>query len=298
MKAFFQNVLGVVSMLALVLHTILLSGAVLFCALLRWLLPENTGRKYVGPSIKYVSDIWLRGILWWMDRVLKMTWDIKNNVDLSTTHWYMVISNHQSWVDIFALYHVLLGNIPFLKFFIKKELLHVPVVGQAWWALDFPFMQRHSRAVLAKNPEKANDDLEATRKACERFQHDPTSIVNFLEGTRYTQEKHDKQKSPFKHLLRPKAGGLAFAVQALGARFNTMINTTIVYHGHRPSFWDLARGRVGKVSIRMEAVEIPERFVEMDYINNREHKKDFQQWINQLWTEKDELIESVFEAEK
>ncbi|TCS40179.1 acyltransferase [Reinekea marinisedimentorum] len=293
MKRLLENLLGVVSMLALGIHTILLSVLVLSCALARLLLPENLGRKLVGPAIIFVSSIWLRGILWWLNTFQRIEWDIENEVELSMDQWNMVISNHQSWVDIFALFHVLLGKIPLLKFFIKKELAWVPIVGQAWWALDYPFMQRHSRAEIAKNPQKATDDLEATKKACKRFSYTPTSVVNFLEGTRFTPEKYSRQKAPYKNLLRPKAGGIAFAIQALGERFSSVIDTTIVYHDHRPSFWDMACGRVGKVTVHMRHIDIPKQFVDMDYMNNREDKKAFQGWLHGVWLEKDALIDEI-----
>lgn len=293
MKAVFQNIMGVIAMLLLVIHTLIIGIFVFICIFFRWVLPEESGRKWVGPVMNGVANIWLLGILGWMKYIQRTEWDIVNEVELSLDQWYMVVANHQSWVDIFALFHVLRGKIPLLKFFIKKELARIPVVGQAWWALDYPFMQRHSPAYVAKHPEKANDDLNATRKACEKFSHTPTSIVNFLEGTRFTQNKHDRQKAPYTYLLRPKAGGIAFAIQALGERFSSMIDATIVYHDHPPSFWDLACGRVGKVSVRMRHVTIPDQFIQMDYMNNREDKKQFQQWLHSLWLDKDALIKEI-----
>ena len=290
MKAVFNNIMGVIAMLVLVVHTLIIGIFVFTCVFWRLVLSEPLRVKFVNPAIVGVANVWLGGILWWMRHVQRIEWDIANEVELSLDQWYMVVSNHQSWVDIFALFHVTKGKIPLLKFFIKKELAKVPIVGQAWWAMDYPFMQRHSPAYLAKHPEKANDDLEATRKACEKFSHTPTSIVNFLEGTRFSQEKRDRQKAPYSHLLRPKAGGLAFAIQALGARFSSMIDTTIVYQNRPPSFWDLACGRVGKVSIRMRHVEIPHEFITMDYLNNRDDKKAFQLWLHQLWLAKDAQI--------
>jgi 1-acyl-sn-glycerol-3-phosphate acyltransferase len=289
-KAVFNNIMGVIAMLLLVVHTLIIGIFVFTCVFWRLVLSERLRVKLVNPAIIGVANVWLGVILWWMRHVQRIEWDIENEVELSLDQWYMVVSNHQSWVDIFALFHVTQGKIPLLKFFIKKELAKVPIVGQAWWAMDYPFMQRHSRAFLAKHPEKANDDLIATRKACEKFSHTPTSIVNFLEGTRFSADKQARQKSPYKHLLRPKAGGIAFAIQALGARFSSMIDTTIVYQNQPPSFWDLACGRVGKVSIRMRHVEIPAAFITMDYLDNRDDKKAFQLWLHQLWLAKDAQI--------
>jgi 1-acyl-sn-glycerol-3-phosphate acyltransferase len=282
--------MGVIAMLLLFVHTLIIGIFVFTCVFWRLVLSERLRVKFVNPAIVGVANVWLAVILWWMRHVQRIEWDIENEVELSLDQWYMVVSNHQSWVDIFALFHVTKGKIPLLKFFIKKELAKVPIVGQAWGAMDYPFMQRHSPAYLAKHPEKANDDLEATRKACEKFSHTPTSIVNFLEGTRFSQEKRDRQKAPYTYLLRPKAGGIAFAIQALGERFSSMIDTTIVYQNQPPSFWDLACGRVGKVSIRMRHVEIPHQFITMDYLNNRDDKKAFQLWLHQLWLAKDAQI--------
>jgi 1-acyl-sn-glycerol-3-phosphate acyltransferase len=277
-------------MVLLVVHTLIIGIFVFSSIVWKLLTPEALRPRFANPFVIGVANVWLAVILWWLRNVLRIRFDVKSNVELSRDQWYMVVSNHQSWVDIFALFHVTKGKIPLLKFFIKKELMKVPVVGQAWWAMDYPFMQRHSPAYIAKHPEKADDDLRATKKACEKFSLVPTSIVNFLEGTRFSESKRTKQKAPYKHLLRPKAGGIAFAIQALGERFSSMIDTTIVYENEPPSFWDLACGRVGTVSMNLRHVEIPKKFIQMDYQHNREHKKDFQQWLHELWLEKDEQI--------
>ena len=282
--------LGVASMTMLGLFTIGI-GLLLFpVILLKLLTPEKHRDAFANPAIVWVANRWLDGVIGWLNRVLGVKFEIDNHVQLSKVEWYMIVANHQSWVDIFALFYALRGQVPLPKFFIKKELMYVPVVGQAWWALDYPFMQRHSREVLAKNPEKANDDLEATRKACAKFQEVPTSIVNFLEGTRFTAEKQARQKSPFKHLLRPKAGGLAFAIQALGKQFSHMIDATIYYPGKAPSFWDMACGRVGVVKVELDPVTIPDQFLTMDYVNKREDKLAFQGFIHELWLRKDEKL--------
>jgi hypothetical protein len=40
--------------------------------------------------------------------------------------------------------------------------------------------------------------------------------MNFVEGTRFTNDKHKQQSSPYNHLLRPKSGGIAFVLAAMG----------------------------------------------------------------------------------
>src|SRR3546814_9530339 len=114
-------------------------------------------------------------------------------------------------------------RIPLLKFFLKQELIKVPLLGLAWWALDFPFRKRFTRAEIEANPSLKGKDLETTRKACEKFKEMPTSVMNFFEGTRFTQAKHDQQQSPYEFLLKPKAGGTAFALSAMDGKLATQI---------------------------------------------------------------------------
>src|SRR6185436_13395597 len=103
------------------------------------------------------------------------------------------------------------------------------LLGLAWWALDFPFMKRYTKQQLAKRPELAGRDIEATRRACAKFMHIPVSIMNFVEGTRFTRAKHDSQESPFQFLLKPKAGGVAFVLDAMGRALQSILDVTIVY---------------------------------------------------------------------
>jgi len=245
----------------------------------------------VNPLIVEVALRWVEGIVWWMSHIHRIEWSIDSNVELSNSSWYLVVANHQSWVDIFALFYATKRKAPMLKFFIKKQLAWLPVVGQAWWALDFPFMARYSKEYLKKHPEKAGQDLEATRQACQKFADLPTSVVNFLEGTRFTPEKYHSQQSPFNRLLKPKAGGIAFAIQALGNKFNTIIDVTIHYEGKPPNYWDMACGRVGKVILHIRSLSIPEKFLAMDYTNNMNDKEEFQAWVHDIWVKKDKTLE-------
>jgi len=212
--------------------------------------------------------------------------------ELNKKDWYLVLANHQSWVDIIALQRALHGNIPFLKFFLKKELIYVPILGLAWWALDFPFMKRYSQAFLKKNPHLRGKDLETTRKACSKFKHKPVSIMSFIEGTRFTQEKYQKQKSPYKHLLKPKAGGIAFVLDAMNEHLTTIIDATIYYPDGVPNFVDFLFGRVKTVHIEIHTREIAQE-LSGDYFNDRAYKISFQKWLTQFWHEKDERLDRM-----
>lgn len=212
--------------------------------------------------------------------------------EASVNDWCMVISNHQSWVDIIILQRLLHGKVPFLKFFLKKELMYIPILGLAWWALDFPFMKRYSQAYLRKNPHLIGSDFETTRKACEKFKFKPVSIMNFIEGTRFTTEKHVQSKSPFEHLLRPKAGGIGFALSAMGEHLTKLVNVTIYYPEGIPSFLDFISGRIEQVYVDINIQDIPQE-VMGDYINDKQFKHSFQKWLNEQWQEKDNLISEL-----
>ena len=210
--------------------------------------------------------------------------------------WYMVVSNHQSWADIFILQKIFNKHAPFLKFFLKDELIYVPVIGLAWWALDFPFMKRYSKEFLAKHPELKGKDLETTRKACEKFKHTPVSIMNFLEGTRFTPEKHDRQQSPYKNLLKPKSAGMAYALNIMNERIDTLVDVTIYYPDGRPSFWQFMCGTAKNIEIHIQTRDIPTDVKVGDYENDAEFRKNFQTWVNHIWQQKDQRLEKMKQA--
>ncbi|SQH74122.1 putative endonuclease [Shewanella benthica] len=215
---------------------------------------------------------------------------IHSDAELSPKEWYMVIANHQSWVDILILQRVLNHKIPFLKFFLKKELIFVPFLGIAWWALDFPFMRRYSTAQLRKNPELRGKDIEITRKACAKFKSKPVSVMNFVEGTRFKADKHRQQNSQFKHLLKPKAGGLAFALSAMGEHIHKLVDVSIYYPEKVPTFWEYISGQVKEVHVHISVSEIPAA-MRGDYMKDRKFKIAFQEQLNQLWLEKDKTLD-------
>ncbi|WP_163935328.1 acyltransferase [Paraferrimonas sp. SM1919] len=215
---------------------------------------------------------------------------IDGDLNLSPKQWYMIIANHQSWVDILVLQRALNRRAPFLKFFLKRELIYVPVLGIAWWALDFPFMQRYSAQTLRKKPHLKGKDLETTKRSCAKFKSKPVSVMNFVEGTRFTETKFDSQKPPFTNLLRPKAGGLAFALEAMGDQIDTLLDISIYYPNGRPSFWDFLSGNLGKVVVHIKRISIDES-MRGDYANNKTFKNEFQAQLTDLWQQKDKQLD-------
>ena len=220
----------------------------------------------------------------------RIHWVILGLEGLAPDGWYLVTSNHQSWADIPVVQKVLNRRVPMLKFFLKQELIWVPVLGLAWWALDFPFMKRYSREEVRANPELGGVDLDRTRRACEKFRSTPVSVFNFLEGTRFSEAKHARQESPYTHLLKPRAGGAAFVLGALGDQVRTILDVTLVYPQGQPGAWDLLAGHLHTIVVDVRSIPVPEEFLGGDYTGDAAFRTAFQKWIGELWREKDERI--------
>ncbi len=261
-------------------------------ALLR-LVPLQRMRIACAQVLVRIAQNWIAG----NNLIFRLTqdihWDVEGVEALPARDWYLVVCNHQSWVDILALQGVFNRRIPLLKFFLKQQLIWVPLLGWAWWALDFPFMKRHSREYLERHPEARGQDLDATRRACEHFRHKPTSVMNFVEGTRFTPEKHAAQDSPYRHLLKPRAGGIAFVLGAMGDILHRLLDVTIVYPGGAPSFWDLCCGRLRRVVVRVRVREIPAWTMQGDYQGDDAFRIRMQAWLGEMWVAKDSEIERL-----
>ena len=262
-------------------------------AILKIIFPVAFLQKWITLILIACANNWtsLNNLFFWL--FLKIEWEVSGVDGLSNDEWYLVNCNHQSWSDIPIVQRLLNRKVPMPKFFLKKELIWVPIIGICWWALDFPFMKRSTAEQIKKNPALAGKDLKTTRIACEKFKTTPVSVFNFMEGTRFSKTKHAKQNSPFKNLLKPKAGGAAFVLGSMGEKMRTMLDITIVYADKEHEIWDLICGKVHKVIINVKKVAIPSEFIGKDYANDPEFKEHFQAWLNTLWCEKDELINQI-----
>jgi 1-acyl-sn-glycerol-3-phosphate acyltransferase len=282
--------LGAISGLLLFVNVLVWVPILFVFALPKFLLPIPSLRRVLNRILHRIGENWIACNSGWMHFTQKTQWDVQGLEGLNYHGWYLVVSNHQSWVDIFVMQHLLNRRIPLLKFFIKRELIKVPFMGFAWWALDYPFLYRHRSEYLEKHPEQKGKDLETTRRACEKFAAIPTSVMNFIEGTRFTEEKHARQKSEYKFLLRPKSGGLALALNVLGDKFNSLLDITIVYPDGTPAFGEFLCGKVKHIIVRMKTIEIPQHLLHGDYEGDPAFRDAMHKWVQQLWREKDRQI--------
>lgn len=289
-----QSLTGVFASLLLLLNTLILIGPMLLIALLKLIVPGQAAKDACSRGVMWIAETWAE-----IDKAIfalltPTVWDIRGSAQLRGDTSYLVISNHQSWVDIPALVQAFNRKTPYFKFFLKKELIWVPFLGLAFWALDYPFMKRYSKAFLEKHPELKGKDLEITKAACEKFKRMPVTVVNYLEGTRFTPAKQAQQQSPYQNLLKPKAGGVAFVLAALGEQLDTLLDVTLVYpKGPRPGFWDLLCGRVPRVIVDIQAREIDPALWQGDYENDAQFRQYVQNWVSQLWEQKDQRIEQL-----
>ena len=272
----------------------------------------NSALVWIPLAFWIVQRTWTRGeklkvlkkrmdnIVWWwtannrrMIRWLKLAdpeinWPDRDT--FSSENWYLVICNHQSWTDIVLLQSYLYGTLPPLKFFTKQELIWVPFIGLAMHVLGFPYVKRVTKEQIRANPELRTADRDNTIAACDDFKNHPTAILNFVEGTRRTSEKHARQGGDFQYLLRPKVGGLGYVIEGMGTDLECLLDVTIIYHDGVPTFWEFLQGKGGRIEMEMTRHTIPERLLEIDETTRR---SELAQWIKELWTQKDEKIASV-----
>lgn len=280
-------------MLLIAASTLLHAAPLLLVALCKALLPVPAVRRGSNRLLAAIAESWIGANGAMVDTFTGTRFSVSGDATLQADGHYLVLANHQSWVDIVVLQKVFNRRIPLLRFFLKRQLFWVPVLGLAWWALDFPFMGRYTRKDIARNPELGRRDMDATRRACAKFLAMPVAVMNFVEGTRFTPEKHARQGSPYRHLLRPKSGGVAFVIDAMGEALHAVLDVTIAYPGGRPSMMDLMAGRIPEVRVLVRQRPVPTEVTGGRYQDDRAVRARFQQWMNACWQDKDADMERL-----
>ncbi len=285
-----------IAALIVALNILLLVPPVLVLAVIKAVLPIAPLRRLINTLLMAISETWIAVNSAMIDWFTETRIVVDCEVELNRHGHYLVLANHQSWVDIPILQKVFNRRIPLLRFFLKSQLFWVPLLGLAWWALDFPFMKRYTQAQIKKNPKLAGRDIKATRKACAKFKDIPVAVMNFVEGTRYTDAKHAKLGGDYRHLLRPKAGGVAFVLDAMGDALDAVLDVTVVYPHGRPTLLDLFANRVPAVHIHIQQQAIPEVAAGQRDKPSAAALAAVRDWVNTLWKEKDERIANILDA--
>ncbi len=288
----------VLVLLVVVISILLHVGPLLLAALIKALVPLRALRRFSNRMLTGIAESWIgfNNFLWPL--VVPTRVVVEGAAGLRRDGHYLVLANHQSWVDILVMQKVLNRRIPLMRFFLKRQLIWVPLLGLAWWALDFPFMGRYTPHQIARNPALAGRDIEATRRACEKFRELPVAIMNFAEGTRFTPAKRVAQHSPYQRLLKPKSGGVAFVLNAMGEALEVILDLTIAYPTGVPSMADLLSGRIPEIRLRIRERPIPRALAQGDYQSDRALRIEFQRWMNGLWAAKDADLECLLSADR
>jgi 1-acyl-sn-glycerol-3-phosphate acyltransferase len=283
---------GSLSLILYILNTVFWCIPLFVLVAAKAAVPLDSWMRRCSRMLNAIAENWI----WVNNQNQKLVgntlWDVQGLESLERAEWYLIMANHQSWVDIVVLQRIFHRKIPFLMFFIKKELIWLPILGQAWWAMDFPFVKRYTKSYLRKKPHLKGKDLEITRKACQKFKKIPVSIMNFVEGTRFTNEKHRRQQSPYAHLLRPKAGGIAFVLGSMENQIHRVLDVTIVYPDGVSSFWALLCGKIRKIKVRVRSLPVSSELLG-DYANDGQFRSGLQRWLNNIWEEKNRDIEEM-----
>ena len=281
---------GTAALLAVAINTIVLTLIILVLALCKRIVPQGAIRNTITRWLSSLGELWIsvNKLVLWFYRGMK--WDIHLPATLDRQGRYLIFCNHQSWVDILVLQYCLNRRVPFMRFMLKQQLIWVPFLGLAWWALDMPFLRRYSHRELLRNPALRGKDLENAAQACEKLKHIPVSMMSFPEGTRFTTAKHEQQKSPYKHLLLPRYGGIGQVLYSFGDALQTVIDVTIFYPDGTPTFWQFISGQVRNIFISARSRSIDEGLRGVNFRDDRVAKRHLKAWLNAIWDEKDRLL--------
>lgn len=278
----------------LLASTIFWGSAILICALPKLFLRGEPRRRLILFLASF-GENWVATNDRILDRLVSTQWNVSGIDGIRSDGHYLVISNHISWVDIIALFRAFHGKSAFIRFFMKRQLIWFPILGQACDALEFPFMKRYSAEFLERHPEKRGEDLVTARRACRRYRRIPVTVLNFLEGTRFTREKHENQASPYRHLLRPRIGGLSFALASLGDQLDAVYDVTIAYPGHDCTFWQLVTNRIPRIAVRIRRLELQPDLINEAITRPGPERDRFKAWVDDLWREKDDLLDQLLD---
>lgn len=293
-----KNIQMGINVLLVTLNTAWTCVVVCCLALIKIILPFRVIQTTMSELANKQTWLWATLNLWMLNVNNNVDWQIEGGESLSRRQWYMLLSNHLSWADIVILSSVMKDKMPMVKFLLKQSLLYVPFVGLACWGLDMPFMKRHSREYLIRHPERRNDDFDAIKKACDKFKYVPTTMVSFAEGTRATEEKLSQAKTPYRHLLKPKTGGVAFTLNAMSQLLDGVVDVTIAYPENRQQpFKDLLQGNLTRVVVKIRVHDIDEN-LNGDYFKDKAFKRRFHHWLNDVWQEKDDYLDALYNDNK
>ena len=287
-----SNIIGFFTFILIVIELIIGFGTLTIVNIPRAIFPLKSLKIKLSKISNTIGEYTVYGLKIIMKIMHRDSMQIFDDNELYKNQWYMAVSNHQSWADIFILLVAAHNRIPLLKFFMKKELAWIPFIFLANKTLNMPFVNRHSKKQLEKNPNLRFKDYENTLMACKRFQRSPSTIFSYAEGTRNNSKKHKAQNSPYKNLLIPRVGGIATALSAM-PNIDVLVDYSVVYKSDKRGAWAFLKGDMRDVKVSVKKYTIPENLKNKNYSTDEEYRKNFKIWIEAIWEEKDKEIERL-----
>ena len=291
MKNFLSNLKGVIHFIFIIIELTIGFSTITIA---------NLPRPFVSQKLKislarmsnHISDWTILGFKVIMNFFHNNKMEVIYEDTFDRNDWCLGLANHQSWADILLILSASNYMMPNIRFFMKKELSWIPFIYLANKNLNMPFVNRHSKKQITKNPNLRLQDYENTIKSCKRLKRAPSTIFSYAEGTRFTSEKHKEQNSSYKNLLEPKIGGLATALSAL-PESKYLIDFTLIYKTDQRSAWAFLKGDMADVKILVKKFKIPESLKNKSYLDDNEYRIEFKNWIEDIWSQKDKSIESL-----
>ncbi len=293
-----SNLRGALAFTLYIINSMVCGLPIHFFTIFKLLSPSRKVKHFWDYLMVWFAQLWSAISILIEDLLLNIEWDYTPPEGLERKKTYLIIGNHRTWADILVVQRFFHRRVPLTRYFLKRELIWVPFVGISVWGLEFPFLKRYSPEEIKKNPELKGKDLETIREFCEKFRGRPISINIFLEGTRFTEAKHRRQNSPYRHLLKPKPGGIAQVLAVLGPEIEAILDTTIVYWPPKPTLWDFLSGKVQRVHVRLQKRQVPREALGNRMESDPENRRWFEEWLHRLWKEKDELIDQILRRDE
>lgn len=287
---------GAIVILVVSVSTVVLTTIIFILSLFKLIAPRGRARNAMTRWLSWLGELWVSVNKYMVRFYRDLEWDVQIPEDINPDGRYLVFCNHQSGVDILALQHCLNRRAPFGRYLLKHQLIWVPVLGIAWWALDMAFLRRYSRQELLRNPSLRGKDLENAARACEKLKHIPVSMMTFPEGTRFTEAKRDAQNSPYRHLLRPRYGGIGQILYSFDDALDCLIDVTIIYPDGAPSVWQYVSGQVKKITVHIELRAIDDRLRGRDFRDDPTAKGHLKTWLGGIWQDKESLITAALQS--
>jgi 1-acyl-sn-glycerol-3-phosphate acyltransferase len=263
-----NNIVSLLSALWVAVNLLIGFTLLLPVSVIRWLIPLPAVSRWCFFIVDHVYRLAVKVDSFWMMKVVGIELIIKGKAN--TDRAPVVICNHQSWFDIALVQEVITGNGPIIKFLVKREIAWVPIIGWICLALNFPRLRR------SKKDGARVSDFSIIQKATKTHGDETGALLIFPEGTRFSELKKSKQKSPYQHLLKPKTGGLNVITQHAGAD-TSLIDVTIDYHQKDIWIWDCLHGDPSKITITLDHYKL----AEID---------DIETWLNNRWLAKDKIL--------